>query len=59
MYSTILQCLPVVLGSEVHGLLDEVQAHMVNASVLTNTVYASGQLYQAVALMQELEKQLG
>ncbi|MDD4281639.1 MAG: choice-of-anchor Q domain-containing protein [Candidatus Methanofastidiosa archaeon] len=54
MWTEILGQLPPEPTEAMNGLIGRIQAHMANAMQLTNPIYAAGQLYQAVALMEEL-----
>ena len=46
--------LPSELSEEMVTLVAQIQAHMENAAVLANPIYASGQLSQAIVLMGQL-----
>lgn len=46
--------IPPEPNAEISALIEQAQVHIANASVLTNAVYASGQLSKAQALMEEL-----
>ncbi len=61
--NTIWHCLQQNLPEEVpenlQEMLDEVQEHMANASLLYNPIYANGELNKALALMKEINDALG
>ncbi len=58
-WAAILAQIPPAPTEAMDDFIGRIQAHMTNAAQLTNPIYASGQLYQAVALMGELAALLG
>ena len=58
----IWECLQYELPTEVpdgmQTLLEGIQDHMANASVLANPIYANGELSKAMALMKQLNNEL-
>ncbi|MCC7568353.1 MAG: right-handed parallel beta-helix repeat-containing protein [Candidatus Methanofastidiosa archaeon] len=57
-WTEILAQIPPEPTEVMNGLIGRIQTHMASAMQLTNPIYASGQLFQAVALMEELAAML-
>jgi len=54
MWACLMEELPTEVSEDVEALLDDVQEHMENASVLSNPIYANGELIKAMALMKQI-----
>ena len=54
MWACLMEELPTEVSEEVESLLEDVQEHMENATVLSNPIYANGELIKAMALMKQI-----
>jgi hypothetical protein len=54
LWAGLLDALPEDVPGDVQEMLEEVQAHMGNTVMLSNPVYANGELIKAMYLMEEL-----
>lgn len=54
MWARLVEVLPEDAPEEVEMMLEEIQAHIENTTMLSNPVYANGELSRALALMEEL-----
>ncbi|MHC1605081.1 MAG: hypothetical protein ACXQTP_03825 [Candidatus Methanofastidiosia archaeon] len=54
LWDCIAANMPEEITADVQEMIDEVQAHMTNATSLSNPIYSSGELVKAINLMKNL-----
>ncbi len=59
LWTCIVTCLPEEIPEDVQEMIDEAQAHMANATSLSNPIYSNGELVKAIKLMKNISEALG
>ncbi len=54
LWSCITTNMPEEITADIQAIIDDVQAHMQNATSLSNPIYSSGELTKAINLMKDL-----